>query len=153
MKLECRGVFVAPFVPVGWAGSREGERTYALESPNGDSAIHISVYTREPRPITGDDAHDMLHTFLTKSVGTTTAQIDVIDRRPDEQRAFSRFSHALESGAPAARWYATCIVWPEHMLMGTYIGTERQLAEGEKMLSSIVRPGLSLWSRLFKARS
>ena len=150
MKLECRGVFVAPFVPDGWTGSQEGERTYALQSPMGDAAVHISVYSREPGPITGDDAHDMLHKFLTEAVGTTAADIEVVDQRPTEQRAFSRFTHALDDAKPAARWFATAIVWPEHMLMCTYIGGVQDLAAGEKMLASIVRPREGFWRRLLQ---
>ena len=139
MMLECPGVFLAPFVPEGWTASGEPGSFYQLEPPTQDAAIQISVYAKRDPGIGESAARDLLATFLTKAVGTTGGEIRVLDERPGQQRAFSRFTHPLDDGTPQ-HWFTACIVWPEHMLMCSYVGGERDLEAAEAMLASIVRP-------------
>jgi hypothetical protein len=135
--LECPGIFIAPGVPDGWTASGRPGEFYELEPPGKSAAIHISVYSRNGRPLGDQEARDMLAQFLARVLGATGGQIHVADDGSG-QRASSRLTTPDES-AELQEWLATCIVWPETMLMCSCVASpgHDSLTEAEQMFASI----------------
>lgn len=125
-------------MPDGWTASGRPGEFYELEPPSKDAAIHISVYSRDGRPLEGHEARDMLAQFLTRALGSTGGEIRALDEGPKQQRAFSQVTRPDESGEPQ-EWFTACILWPATMLMCTFTARpgHRSFREAEQMFASI----------------
>ena len=136
--LECPGVFSATEVPDGWAASGQPGQFYELEPPSKDAAIHISVYSRDGRPLGDHEARDMLAKFMARALGLTAGQIRVLDEQPRQQRAFAHLSTPDESGE-LQEWLTACILWPSTMLLCSFVASpgHGSLTEAERMFVSI----------------
>jgi hypothetical protein len=125
-------------VPDGWTASGRSGEFYELQPPSKDAAIHISVYSRDGRPLGDQEARDMLAQFLTRTLGSTAGQIRALNEGPRQQRAFSQLAKSGESGE-LEEWLIACILWPETMLICSFVAGpgHDSLTEAERMFASI----------------
>jgi hypothetical protein len=90
--LECPGIFTMPLVPEGWTATSEANHTlFELQPPEGDAAVHISVYrrTEHEAPMPGE-AEALLMRFVSQRPTEGSPRIIVLAPEREEHRVFAK---------------------------------------------------------------
>lgn len=135
--LEHEGVFTM-HVPDGWKATRS-EGTYELLPPNGEGAIHISVYDRRRAPLSEVESHDVVASFVRNIGPEESVEIRVLAESKEQHRVVARCSSTDPDSGVAFDWLVFAILWPRIMLMcsATAPRGSELTSDAEMMLAAI----------------
>lgn len=143
--LEVPGSFTM-LVPDGWSATRS-DGTYELTRPGDDGAAHVSVYERDGRPLSDEEAEGVLAQFVSRAGTGDLPAITVLDEGRSQRRAVARFTS--DADGQVLGWVAFVVIWPERMLLCscTAAPSSPMLAEAEQMFATIFKPKRRLFGR------
>ena len=117
--LDHDGVFTL-HLEEGWkVTSGSGPPTYELLHPDKDGAVHISVYDRQPAPITASEAQIAMKRFLDSIKPTGEVEVRVLPENDSQCRAVAKCSTTNSADGKDYDWVVFLIFWKKNFLLCT----------------------------------
>ena len=116
--LEHDGVFTM-HVDQGWMATL-AEDTYELLPPEGEGALHISVYERRTtEPLSEDEIRRCLGSFLENLDPDDDVDITVLAESAEQHRAVARCSSTDPATGTTFDWLVFVILWPGSLIIAS----------------------------------